>query len=442
METASNFIEAVLIFYILKRSVGRNDGKIKKQLLGMMVLGMFITILNQILNQSSLKGIIILLAQIMYAVICFSGKWTEKIIWGLSFTMIALIAERITFRFAEIMDMNQISDLLVQGAVRNQMMAVYLTACIVLTVVTAEARLKSIQLALSHQILLVSLMIVGAATLDKLLDVAIIIHDLGLPRSICLLIEGISLLMLFILVLLLAEICYLGQVYHQNQELKEKHLMEAYEYKEYEVLKASADNMREWRHDLKSQLHTVAYLMNKGNYEDAIRFVNSLYGSTEKELSSINIGNPVLGVVIAMRKKRAEQSGIRFYYQTMWCVDVKLNDAELAALLGNLLDNAVEACERIQNCSDRFIHLTIAPCREMMKITVENSFDGRIQKKNGKFISLKEKAGHGIGTIRVKKLVESCGGYLEYQIDETVFRVHILLPIKENIRECDKNRFD
>jgi len=127
----------------------------------------------------------------------------------------------------------------------------------------------------------------------------------------------------------------------------------------------------------------------------------------------------------------------------MWCVDVKLNDAELAALLGNLLDNAVEACERIQNCSDRFIHLTIAPCREMMKITVENSFDGRIQKKNGKFISLKEKpAAWNRNDIRVKKLVESCGGYLEYQIDETVFRVHILLPIKENIRECDKNRFD
>lgn len=431
MEFISNFLEAGLIFYILKRTVGKNDRNIKKQLSGMLILGVYITFMNQVLMDSSLKGVLILFAQIIYAVSCFQGKWTEKMLRGILFTVIALASEYITFRFAAVMNMNQIGDLLVQGMTRNQMIVVYLLVCTVLTVIAAEVHIKDIQLAFSHQILLLGIMAAGAIALDKLLDVAIIVHDRGLPRTVYMQIEGISLLMLFLLALLLVEICYLGNLYHQNQELKEKHLLEESERKEYEILKSSADSMREWRHDLKSQLHTVSYLLKQENYEEAVSFVDSLYGAAEKELSSISVGNPVLGAVVSMRKKRAEQLGIAFSCHMVWGAGVRLKEAELAALFGNLLDNAVDACERMQDGRERFVKLSIVPCHEMMKVTVENSYDGKIRKKSGELLSVKEAVGHGIGTVRIRKLVEGCGGYLEYQTDPEVFRVHILLPTEE-----------
>lgn len=97
----------------------------------------------------------------------------------------------------------------------------------------------------------------------------------------------------------------------------------------------------------------------------------------------------------------------------------------MVSLFGNLLDNAIEACERMKG-GDRWIQIQISRQKEILNIEISNSIEKVPEEKNEEFISSKEnKKLHGYGMKSVRRIVERYTGEIFYQIQERKFCVRV-----------------
>ena len=101
---------------------------------------------------------------------------------------------------------------------------------------------------------------------------------------------------------------------------------------------------------------------------------------------------------------------------------------DLCVILGNLLDNAMEACMKQAAQQERFIRVYIGRFKGQFYISVSNSVGGALKKQNGAYQTTKA-GSHGFGLRRVDALIEKYGGYRNRQDEGDVFATEVMLPI-------------
>jgi sensor histidine kinase regulating citrate/malate metabolism len=107
-----------------------------------------------------------------------------------------------------------------------------------------------------------------------------------------------------------------------------------------------------------------------------------------------------------------------------------VSEIDLCIIIGNLLDNATEACMKLPDEKERFIRIYIDILKEQLYISVSNAVGGSVKKSGGNYLSTKEKDGHGFGLMRVDKIAEKYGGFINRQNEEGVFATEIMLPLR------------
>ena len=113
-----------------------------------------------------------------------------------------------------------------------------------------------------------------------------------------------------------------------------------------------------------------------------------------------------------------------------------LPDVELCSVLGNLLENAMDACNRMPMVNESKFEKSIAVTSHETDgqwfILVENTYDGIVIQKHNRFLSRKDTKSKrfGIGLESVRDVIEQHGGNLDIYPKETVFRVGITLSLK------------
>lgn len=102
-----------------------------------------------------------------------------------------------------------------------------------------------------------------------------------------------------------------------------------------------------------------------------------------------------------------------------------IEEGDIFVILYNLLDNAIEACEKVPN-GQRWIYLSLRQVNEMLMINIQNSFQVQPIYKKGELLTLKnDKHLHGLGMRSVKKIVLKYKGRIEYKAQQNVFDVSI-----------------
>ena len=115
--------------------------------------------------------------------------------------------------------------------------------------------------------------------------------------------------------------------------------------------------------------------------------------------------------------------------------DILIDDIQLCTLIGNLFDNAIEACMKIKEPDKRYIDFQIKPFNCMMSIYMENSCIGDyVIDKNGKLKTSKQTniINHGIGLKRIEEIVERANGFVTLNPSNDKFEVIIQLPTEEH----------
>ena len=115
--------------------------------------------------------------------------------------------------------------------------------------------------------------------------------------------------------------------------------------------------------------------------------------------------------------------------------ELPVPEVDFSLIIGNLMDNAMEACLKIEDEARRFIRVYIDILKGQLYIYIMNSTEGRVKGKialTGKrirYLSGKGGRSHGFGLMRVDRVVERNKGYIDRQDEENVFVTEIMLPL-------------
>lgn len=183
--------------------------------------------------------------------------------------------------------------------------------------------------------------------------------------------------------------------------------------------------MQEWRHDYRNHIQNMKNRLDSDNGE-LERYLDDLADDLTQADTSIKTGNVMADAVLNSKLSVAEQKGVRLNVKAHIPNGVALTDVELCSILGNLLDNAMEACEK-RPYDERFIRVYIDKFKGQFYLSVQNSSPAVVRDKG---IFHTTKAGtHGFGLFRIDRIAKKYGGYVNRQYEEGVFATELLLPL-------------
>ncbi|MBE5861891.1 MAG: GHKL domain-containing protein [Lachnospiraceae bacterium] len=182
------------------------------------------------------------------------------------------------------------------------------------------------------------------------------------------------------------------------------------------------------RHDMNNHLAAVAMLLQEKKTEDAKEYLRQVMEGLEATKPPVRTGIGVLDGVLMAKETAAKEKGIRMTMEfeggMQGCM---VPDHELCSLFGNLLDNCVEACERLPQ-EKRWAKLKVNRQMEMVCVFCENPYD-EIKREGGKLVTQKaDSKNHGLGIRQMERIVKKHGGTMEIETENNVFSVSILLP--------------
>ena len=189
------------------------------------------------------------------------------------------------------------------------------------------------------------------------------------------------------------------------------------------------------RHDMKSHLTNIRLLVNSGTPDKAE--LDNYLGKFEETLDLFDFvyqtGNSVSDIIIHQKYAEARHNGIDFSADFIYPGGMNIDAYDLAVILNNALENAIEACCRMES-TNRFIKLFAYVRGEMFFIEVENSFNNesenaiRIDSKTKLPVTSKTEVGlHGIGMGNMKRCAAKYFGDIDFQTNEEKFRLTVML---------------
>jgi len=210
----------------------------------------------------------------------------------------------------------------------------------------------------------------------------------------------------------------------------------------YQLLTESISEAKKARHDLRQHLSVMeAYIKT----DDKKKL--SAYFMDYKKSLSLNGGellceNAAVNAVVNHYADIARAMGIRVNTQLALPENMGISDIDLCVVFGNCLENALEACERIEQplkAEQKFIRLRANVTGHLLSINIQNSFDGQIEKNEDSFISQKRKkkdpskADVGIGISSIQAIAAKYQGIAKFEADNNMFIVTILLRLPAKI---------
>lgn len=185
--------------------------------------------------------------------------------------------------------------------------------------------------------------------------------------------------------------------------------------------------MRGWRHDYHNHLQAMKAYVKMGQYERLEEYLELLEQDLDQVNQLIESGNVNLDAILNSKLSLALKNGIEVDYKATCPAVLTVSDIDLCALIGNLIDNAVEACEKLTE-EKPFIRLYIGVMKKQLYISVTNSTCETVRKLDSEYITTK-RGNHGHGLKRINLVVEKYEGYLNRQNEPGVFVTEIMLPL-------------
>ena len=193
------------------------------------------------------------------------------------------------------------------------------------------------------------------------------------------------------------------------------------------------ENARQQTEVLNARYHDLKH------YVDALRAMNDsgargrVLDDLEKTIqvfdAKMDTGYELLDVILTEKALLCQHEEIKLSCVAEGALLKEMDAVDLYVLLGNALDNALEAVSVIEDPSQRVISLSIFPVKEMVKIQIENPCAKEVQMQEGLPLTTKEDAAnHGYGLKSILSIAQRYGGYMSVTCSDHFFTLHILLP--------------
>lgn len=185
--------------------------------------------------------------------------------------------------------------------------------------------------------------------------------------------------------------------------------------------------MRGWRHDWHNQLQALAAYLDSGEYRRAREYLDEVNQAILQIDTVIKTGNTMVDAILNSKISLMKSLQIEVEAEAKVPASLSVPDVDLCIMIGNLLDNAMEACARLEKES-RFVHIYIHVKGAQLYMSFTNSA-GKKQKKIGNLFLSSKGSEHGFGLMRVDALVAKNGGYLTRASEDGGYTTEVILPL-------------
>ncbi len=195
--------------------------------------------------------------------------------------------------------------------------------------------------------------------------------------------------------------------------------------KHLEEVRSIHKEMRGYKHDFHHHLQALKTQLEAGETEQALAYIADLDARLQQVDTLLKTGNVALDAILSGKIAQAKAQGIPTTLKANVAEQLTIPDVSLSIIVGNLLDNAMEACSRAQG--EPFIQLYIGMKGKMLYFHMMNAAGDKKPKLGGLFGS--DKPGlHGFGLDRAKAIIEEQGGWCKFNSEEGAFTSEFLVP--------------
>lgn len=241
--------------------------------------------------------------------------------------------------------------------------------------------------------------------------------------SVPVLVSAIGLLYLNIVIILYAERAKSASDQKLQAELAEHHYAMQEQY--YTQLRSEQEETRAMFHDINKYMQAMRALAAEANVAEVNRMMAETQELFESLSTVVDVGNSVVSTVLNEYQEIAEDANIPFTFDVSVPASLSISAVDLYVILGNTLDNAIEACQSLPT-EDRYIRVQMRTYHSMLFYQIENpyakDYPQRGRRKN-----------HGYGLQNVQKCVEKHDGHMLITQDGNKFvlsmRLNDCVPI-------------
>ena len=198
----------------------------------------------------------------------------------------------------------------------------------------------------------------------------------------------------------------------------------------YNTIHESLERQKERAHEFKNHILCVDSLAKEKKYQELVKYVSDINESLYMERNAIDTNNVIINTILNEKYNEMMDKGIVFVFRINDLSELPIDDEDLVVILSNLLDNAIEACEKCKG--KKTIKMKFMIEDDILILSVKNTSPGTLIIRKGQIETSKRLRSdeHGIGIRNIKKAIEKYGGTYSIKNMDDEFYFAIVFPIK------------
>lgn len=200
----------------------------------------------------------------------------------------------------------------------------------------------------------------------------------------------------------------------------------------YRMLEGQYRKMERVRHDFKNHIIALQGLLEKKEWENMKSYFQQLKAAADMEDDEEITGNIAIDALLCQKRKLAEEKNISWECDMKIMPECPVDTYDLCVLLGNALDNAIEACERIPDEEARFLIMYAKTIKKCFLLEIRNSTDTS-DIREVEYSRKRNPEEHGLGFLNIRDVVHQYHGTMNVEIKENIFNLSILIPMPVSV---------
>ena len=423
-ELLVNIIEVAGIQWYLHRMLGTNKKSLLRVILGGLVIFLALSLINLLKIQDLFRLPIILACWISYSLFVTNGQLAQKIFQPLLVFLILGVSDLLAISVLTLLPgftfdtMSKQSIYRLEGMVASK--TLFISLIFFLSIKKTQGILKK-----SYWILFCTVPIISSVVLGAFIQYESMIKN---ASSYWLFAASFGIFVLNVIVLVLIDRLSdnIQRLLKQEITLQQAEQQHKY-FKEIEI---ANENMRGFRHDIKNHLQILGGLLYIKKVDKARAYLSEIGAFIQDNDFLLSTGHLLIDAVLGSKFANARKQGIDVKYTITLFDEIMMTQMDLCSILGNILDNAIEACDRITDGdTHKYILLAIGEDKGYINITLKNSAIPASNEPKTLFKTSKKEEGHGIGLANAKKIVRKYNGLLDIDYKATEFVISIKIPV-------------
>lgn len=425
VDVFSSVLEVLVLYYFFHRvlSVKRDSTVLTLSVSAICVV--LITIVSNYLLKSNIAPILFFLVVILYCFVLYKDKIIKKILYSLMiyiFTMLSEVLVGIVLTVVNGIDIETTQSNVytyLQGIIISKLILFF-----IFRIINLFEFNKRIEINLQS---ILAVLVIPLSSIISIYYFAMIAYktDNAVSSAVLLIVTALTILSNISTFYLLEKQITLQKTEESLSNIEKQYKLQADYYTELKQNMLVSDKTA---HDIKNFVAAVTAYIDSGKIDLAAEKLEEFVGKMPV-INRVDTGNDAVNALIQSKMPLIDKNIPNSHVSVLLPKDMSVDEIDLCILIGNALDNAIEACLRIGTVAERELGVKIFPANEQISMLFENSMVGEPKKAGGKLkTSKKDTYRHGFGIENMKNICAKYGGSIVFDQVEQRFSVSVLLP--------------